>query len=245
MGAQLNEPQGTEGAAESAVVSAYGSRAEEYTTLLGGIDDGGGQDARRIAEWASAVDGPILDLGCGPGRWTAHLAGLGHDVLGIDPTPEFIEIARRDHPGVRFAIGSVASPGIDDFTQGGVLVWYSLIHLDEVELHAALRSIRRMLRRGGRLLLGFFDGPDGAPFAHQVVTARTWSVEGMTGLLEDVGFTVVDSERRTDPGARPHAAVEAVASIAAEEQIDALLEMVPADGVLALGGPRVPWRRDL
>ncbi|MGW3983772.1 SAM-dependent methyltransferase, partial [Streptomyces mirabilis] len=28
--------------------------------------------------------GPVADLGCGPGRVTAHLAGLGVSVLGVD-----------------------------------------------------------------------------------------------------------------------------------------------------------------
>ena len=31
----------------------------------------------------------------------------------------------------------------------------------------------------------------------------------MTELLEEAGFEVVDVETRTDPGARPHAAVHA------------------------------------
>ncbi|HET6152981.1 MAG TPA: class I SAM-dependent methyltransferase [Marmoricola sp.] len=34
--------------------------------------------------------GPTLDIGCGPGRMTEHLARLGHPVLGIDVVGEAI-----------------------------------------------------------------------------------------------------------------------------------------------------------
>ncbi|MGY5764805.1 erythromycin esterase family protein [Brachybacterium sp. DNPG3] len=219
------------------VVEAYGRRAEEYHALLGDIAGAAGADIQRVTAWAKAVDGPILDLGCGPGRWTAHLADRGHDVLGVDPTPEFLTIARRTHPGVPFAAGSIENPGVPDFSHGGVLAWYSLIHLEPAAVPDALRAIRRTLRRGGRLLLGLFDGPDGEAFEHQVIAAVTWSVDGMTRLLEDAGFTVVASERRTDDGARPHLAIEAIAATASESEIEALLAMLPPDGVLALGEP--------
>lgn len=36
----------------------------------------------------------VLDVGCGPGRHSIELAGRGHHVLGIDPSPAMIEAAR-------------------------------------------------------------------------------------------------------------------------------------------------------
>ncbi|MFB7669448.1 class I SAM-dependent methyltransferase [Kitasatospora sp. NPDC056138] len=46
--------------------------------------------------------GQVADVGCGSGRITAHLRGLGVDTFGIDLSPAMIEVARRDHPGLRF-----------------------------------------------------------------------------------------------------------------------------------------------
>ncbi|PRY67306.1 methyltransferase family protein [Glaciihabitans tibetensis] len=41
-----------------------------------------------------AVTGPVLDIGCGPGRMVRGAAALGLDVLGIDVSPAAIEVAR-------------------------------------------------------------------------------------------------------------------------------------------------------
>lgn len=38
--------------------------------------------------------GPTLDIGCGPGRMSEHLAARGIDVLGIDIVPEAVELTR-------------------------------------------------------------------------------------------------------------------------------------------------------
>jgi SAM-dependent methyltransferase len=59
-----------------------------------------------ISSWAHPADehdrrlvglcvGPTLDVGCGPGRLTAHLAAQGHVVLGIDVAPECVGQARE------------------------------------------------------------------------------------------------------------------------------------------------------
>ena len=66
------------------------------------------QDVRRIESWGGGVDGPILDAGCGPGHWTAHLSALGHEACGVDPVPAFVQIARREHPGTEYRLGSFA-----------------------------------------------------------------------------------------------------------------------------------------
>jgi SAM-dependent methyltransferase len=41
------------------------------------------------------VDGPVLDVGCGPGRHVLALARAGVVALGIDISPPAIELARR------------------------------------------------------------------------------------------------------------------------------------------------------
>ena len=227
--------RGTERAA-----AAYGARAAEYVQAVGTMEATAPQDRALVEHWATQTAGPLLDLGCGPGQWTAHLAGRGHDVVGMDPATGFLEIARRVHPAVRFRDG-----GVEDLDPaepwGGILAWYSLIHLDPADVPAALARVHACLVPGGRALIGFFAADDSAraraerstggaaqaeratggatqapapprpePFPHAVATAYRWPAETMAGLLQGAGFTLEHSEQRTDPGARPHAAILAV-----------------------------------
>ncbi|WP_433272844.1 methyltransferase domain-containing protein [Actinosynnema sp. CS-041913] len=53
--------------------------------------------------------GPVADVGCGSGRVTAHLAGLGLSVFGIDLSPRMVAAARRAYPGLRFSVGSMTA----------------------------------------------------------------------------------------------------------------------------------------
>lgn len=195
--------------AAMSALEAYSARAQEYADRLGSIGAMALQDRHRIETWAGHVHGPLLDLGCGPGHWTAHLASLGHVVQGWDPVPEFVEIARRAHPGLRCRLGSDADLAQQPGAWGGILAWYSLIHLEPSRLPAVLEELRQALRPTGHLLLGFFDGPRQEAFDHAVAPAQHWPAARMAHLVEQAGFEIVALETRQDPGARPHAALHA------------------------------------
>lgn len=152
------------------------------------------------------------DAGCGPGHWTAHLVGLGHTARGIDPAPGFVRLAREHHHGVEYSLGSFEDLGARPESLDGILAWYSLIHLEPAEVASALRCLHGVLRPGGRVLIGFFDGESRAPFDHAITTAWFWPVETMCEALHRAGFEIVDTEQRQDPGHRPHASVHAGAS---------------------------------
>jgi SAM-dependent methyltransferase len=106
----------------------------------------------------AAGGGPVADMGCGPGHVTAHLNGLGLDAFGIDISPAMIDIARRDHPGVRFEVGSMTDPVPTGISLAGLLAWWSLIHVPDDALPAVFERFRQALRPGAPLLLGFHVG---------------------------------------------------------------------------------------
>ncbi len=108
---------------DATVRAAYADRAAEYATLLGSMDAVDDEDRRLLAGWAASLDGPILDVGCGPGHWTAFLAEQGADVEGVDLTPAFIQIARARYPSVRFRAAFVDDLGAPDASLAGVLAW--------------------------------------------------------------------------------------------------------------------------
>src|SRR5579863_5212008 len=49
-----------------------------------------------LAPWLRVGPGtPVLDVGCGVGRWSRLLAARGAQVRGVDLSPTMVEIARR------------------------------------------------------------------------------------------------------------------------------------------------------
>ncbi|MFL0361220.1 class I SAM-dependent methyltransferase [Curtobacterium flaccumfaciens] len=193
------------------VTAAYSARADEYAALLGSMDAVHPDDRALVDAWAAGQSGPLIDAGCGPGHWTAHLARQGHRVSGIDGTPEFVEHARRTHgASVDFRVGSLDALPLADGSVDGVLAWYSVMHHEPSRIGGPLAEFRRVLTPGGGLLLGFFEGDAVEAFDHAVVTAYRWPVASLVALLDEAGFDVVDVHTRTDPGHRPHGTISAV-----------------------------------
>ncbi|MET9452146.1 class I SAM-dependent DNA methyltransferase [Streptomyces cinerochromogenes] len=140
--------------------------------------------------------GPVADVGCGPGHVTAHLNAAGVDAFGIDLSPAMIDLARREHPGLRFEVGSMTDLGLCDGSVSGLLAFWSLIHVPDTAVPAALGHFRRVLRPGGPLLLGFHvgdrtllktQGYGGHPMHLNVHHRRPGQV---SDLLRAAGFTV-------------------------------------------------------
>lgn len=186
---------------------AYSGCAAEYTELLGSIEHTARADRDYVAAWAKSVDGPIVDVGCGPGQWTHFLAERGSDIVGIDPVPAFIAEARARYGASRFRAGDAEALGVSEGSLGGVLAWYSLIHEEPSSIGAAFTSIARALKPGGTVLLGFFDGDARTPFSHAVATAYFWSEGALGAELGKAGLRVREAVCRQDPGARPHGAL--------------------------------------
>ncbi|GAB3490330.1 class I SAM-dependent methyltransferase [Amycolatopsis cihanbeyliensis] len=114
-----------------------------------------------FAELVREADaGPVADIGCGPGRLTAHLDGLGVPVFGIDLSPRMIAVARRLYPALRFAEGSMIALDLEDGSLGGLLAWYSIIHVPRERLPEVLAEFHRVLAPGGYLQLGFQVGDE-------------------------------------------------------------------------------------
>ncbi|WP_042405953.1 class I SAM-dependent DNA methyltransferase [Streptacidiphilus carbonis] len=140
--------------------------------------------------------GPVADVGCGPGRITAHLSGLGLDAFGIDLSPAMVEVARREHPGLRFEVGSMTELDLPDASLAGLAAWYSLIHVPDAGITPVLAHFRRVLRPGGPLLISFHVGDEsqlktqgygGHPMHVHVHRRRP---DQLATWLKEAGFTV-------------------------------------------------------
>ncbi|MEV0606168.1 class I SAM-dependent methyltransferase [Polymorphospora rubra] len=144
----------------------------------------------------AAGSGPVADVGCGSGRITGHLHGVGLDAFGVDLSPAMIDVARRDHPTLRFEVGSMTALDLADDCLTGLLAWFSLIHVPDDEVPTVLAEFFRVVRPGGVLLVGFHagegsqlktEGYGGHPmrvYVHRRSPAR------VAAWLEAAGFTV-------------------------------------------------------
>lgn len=152
----------------------------------------------------AAGGGPVADVGCGPGQITAHLASLGVDAFGIDLSPVMIDVARRDHPGVRFEVGSMTALDLADRSVAGLLAWWSLVHIPDEDVPGVFAQFGRVLRPGAPLVVGFHvgdrsrlktEGYGGHPmkvYVHRRPPAR------LAAWLREAGFAV-EAELLLDP----------------------------------------------
>lgn len=152
----------------------------------------------------AAGGGPVVDAGCGPGWLTGHLARQGLEITGVDLSAAFAEIARTNHPGLTFSVGSITALPLGDETLAGLVCWYVLHHVPDSDLPGVLAEFHRVLAPGGQLLIGGHtgegsylktEGYGGLPMK-VLITRRTNDV--LTGLLRDAGFAV-EAQIALDP----------------------------------------------
>jgi len=159
-----------------------------------------------------AEDRPVADVGCGPGHVTAHLRGLGLDAFGIDLSPVMIEVARREHPEVRFEVGSMTELDLADASVAGLLSFWSLVHIPDHALPGVFSQFQRVMRPGAPLLVGFHVG-DGSTLKSQGYGGHPMKVyvhrrqpDRMAGWLREAGFTI-EAHLLLDPDAASRGAL--------------------------------------
>ncbi|MFF5205927.1 class I SAM-dependent DNA methyltransferase [Streptosporangium sp. NPDC000396] len=180
--------------------ASYDTVAASYADQVRDLLDQTPYERAFLALFADLVQttgrGPVADVGCGSGRITAYLQKLGVDTFGIDLSPAMIEVARRDHPGLRFEVGSMTDLELADASMAGLVAWYSLIHVPDDEIGAVFTHFRRVLRPDGPLLLSFHVGNEsrlitqgygGHPMKVYVHRRRP---DQVASWLNDAGFTV-------------------------------------------------------
>jgi SAM-dependent methyltransferase len=150
-----------------------------------------------VQRWRDTVDdsdravlahctGPTLDVGCGPGRMSAHLAARGHCVLGLDVVGEAVAQARGR--GVAALKRDVFAPLPGEGQWESALLADGNIGIggDPVRL---LRRLHDLLAPGGRVVADL--APHGTGMRTLTVWLRTadrrshpfpWAVVGVEAM---------------------------------------------------------------
>jgi ubiquinone/menaquinone biosynthesis C-methylase UbiE len=95
--------------------------------------------------------GTALDAACGTGRYAAHLAELGHRVIGIDASPDMLTIAAGKVPDAAFHRAELTSIPLPDRSVDLIVCALALCHVPD--LAPVFAEFARVLRPGGHLVL--------------------------------------------------------------------------------------------
>jgi SAM-dependent methyltransferase len=119
----------------------------------------------RMYEWTPDGVGRLLDAGCAWGYGTRFLTEKARSVVGLDPHPAAIEIARSRYPDIDFVEGGLEHTDFESESFDAIVCTEVLEHVhDELE---CLDEMSRILKPGGVVTLtvphagplGFLD-PD-------------------------------------------------------------------------------------
>ncbi|MGY1856178.1 class I SAM-dependent methyltransferase [Modestobacter sp. SYSU DS0290] len=157
--------------------------AERFRTMAAqGVDLAG---EARLVDALLPRGARVLDAGCGPGRVGAFLAGVGHEVVGVDVDPVLIAAAEADHPGPRWLVGDLAELDLPDRFDGIVCAGNVMAFLAPSTRRTVLERFGAHLADDGRAAIGFGAGR-GYAFDEFLDDVRT------TGLVPDLLLSTWD-----------------------------------------------------
>jgi SAM-dependent methyltransferase len=135
--------------------------------------------------------GRILDFGCGPGRDIVAFQAEGHEVVGLDATPAFVEMAKQAGSGEVWQQNFLNLDLPEQFFDG-IFANASLIHVPQGAMLRVLKDLHRSLVPGGAIVMSLARG-DGEGYANRLTGQRYtsfWEYDTMAPIVEQAGLTI-------------------------------------------------------
>lgn len=186
------------------LVRTYDRVADEYVREFRDELDRKPSDRLLLERFAKEVpEGQrVCDLGCGPGQVGAFVARFGLAVLGIDLSPEMIRVGRETYPALEFRVGDMLDLDLSDAALGGIVAFYSIIHIARDRIDRVFAEMFRVLTGSGKLLIAFHQGQgslESDEWFGKPVTYRCnlFEPRDITASMERAGFLVEEVVQRS------------------------------------------------
>lgn len=143
---------------------------------FGDLANGAAPELIRILRGHGVRSGRIVELGCGSGILARHLVGAGYRVAGFDRSPAMIRLARREAPGARFRVASLATapvPRCDAVVAIGEVVSYVG---SWATVERLFRRVHRSLRPGGVFIFDFMESGERRTFRAKSRAGKDWAI---------------------------------------------------------------------
>lgn len=146
-------------------------------------------------------EGPIWDLGCGPGDAVRAMRMRRVAVMGLDLSPGMIREARARDPEGRYEVGDITALPPRPAPLAGLTAFYCLIHIAPERVAPTLKGWFDALAPGGRLLLAVHEGS--APLHLETMLDSPvdldfhfFKAEELAGVVAAQGFVMEHLDQR-------------------------------------------------
>ena len=185
--------------------SSYDALAEEYAKRFSNELDQRPRERELLERFAARCgnQGLISDLGCGPGHIASYIRRFNPGVFGLDFSLGTLIQARGRHPEIVFIQGDMLALPLAPGKLGGIVAFYSIIHFASGQVDRSLAEMKRVLRPGGHLLLGFHVGTGTVHVEEELgvavdLEATFFTSDDLVSRLERMGLTIAERFQR-DP----------------------------------------------
>jgi SAM-dependent methyltransferase len=156
-------------------------------------------DRELLTGFARSAGDPVAEIGCGPGHIGAFVAQGGRRVFGVDLSAHMARLAAVRLDGA--VVGDMRSLPLPSDSLGGLLAFYSVIHVRRAELGAVMAEFCRVVRPGGVVLFSAHEGQGELErdewFDEPVpVVATLFDLDELVTASRGAGLEVTRAERR-------------------------------------------------
>ena len=181
------------------VRSSYEAVAARYETRF--LDELQAKPGDRdlLESFAGSVGDPVVDIGCGPGHIGLFVRQRGRRVVGVDLSLEMARLATGRMDGALTA--DMRALPLASGRVGGVIAFYSVIHVRRRELESVFGEFHRVLRPGGRVLVSAHEGQGEVQLDEFLdeplpMAATLFELDELVGASRAAGLQVTLGERR-------------------------------------------------